>query len=214
MENVMENIIVVNFEVESEAYQAFSELKSKKLNDDYIISQAVLAKNNDGRIEALDWFNTGVMTNDDAIMGGMLGALIGVVAGPFGMLLGGSYGALVGSTVDLLDAGQESSMMEHVMKCVTENKTVLITIVQEENTALFDANFEKYQSEITRFDAAEIAVEVEEAQRVEAELAKQARKQARREKKDDLHQKIEARQAEIKGQFEDLKKDMKELREL
>ena len=214
MENVMENIVVVNFEVESEAYQALSELKAKNVTEDYIISQAVLARNDNGRVEAVDWFSTGVMVNDDALLGGMLGALIGVVGGPVGMLLMGSYGALVGTTVDLLDADQNSSMMEHVMKCVTENKTVLLAIVQEENGASFDANFEKYQAEITRFDAAEIAVEVEEAQRVELELAKQARLQAWQEKKDARHEKIMERKAALKAEFQDLKQDMKELREL
>ena len=154
------------------------------------------------------------MANDDTILGGVLGALIGVVGGPVGMLLMGSYGALVGGTVDLLDADQGNSMMEHVMGCVPEGKTVLIAMVQEEEPSAFNANFAKYQSEVTRFDAAEIAVEVEEAQIMEEELAIQARKQARQEKKEALHQKISARQAELQEEFKELKADMKELREL
>ena len=210
----MENIIVVTFEVESEAYQAFSELKANTYNDSYVISQAALAKNSGGRIEALDWFNVGGVANDDAILGGVLGALIGIVGGPIGMLLGGSYGALVGSTVDLLDADQNNSMMEHVMGCVTDGATVLIAMVQEEEPSAFNANFAKYQSEVTRFDAAEIAVEVEEAQIMEEELAIQARKQARQERKEALQEKIAERQAKLQAEFKDLKADMKELREL
>ena len=210
----MENIIVVTFEVESEAYQAFSELKANTYNNSYVISQAALAKNNGGRIEPLDWFNVGGMTNDDTILGGLLGALIGIVGGPVGMLLGGSYGVLVGSTVDLLDADQNTTMMEHVMACANDGKTVLIAMVQEEEPTAFNANFAKYQSEVTRFDAAEIAVEVEEAQIMEVELAKQARKQARQDKKDALQEKITDRKAKLQAEFQDLKADMKELREL
>lgn len=210
----MENIIVVNFEVESEAYQALSELKANAYNDNYIISQAALAKNDGGRITALDWFDVGAVTSDDAILGGTLGALIGIVGGPFGMLLGGSYGALVGGTVDLVDATQNTSMMEHVMGCVPENRAVLIAMVQEDAPAVFDANFAKYASEVTRFDAAEIAVEVEEAQRIEKELAKQARAEARKEKKEALRQKVTDRHAAIQAEFKDLKADIKELREL
>ncbi len=210
----MENIIVVNFEVESEAYQAFSELKANSFNDSYVISQAALAKNVGGRVEPLDWFNVRGVANDDAILGGVLGALLGVVGGPLGMLLMGSYGALVGGTVDLLDADQNNSLMEHVMGCVTEGKTVLIAMVQEEEPSAFNANFAKYQAEVTRFDAAEIAVEVEEAQLMEQELAIQARKQARQEKKDSLRQKIMDRHAEIQAEFQGVKADMKELREL
>ena len=210
----MENIIVVNFEVESEAYQAFSELKAKAFSDTYIISQAALAKNENGVIRPLDWFSVGAKANDDAVLGGALGALFGVVGGPVGMLLMGSYGALVGGTVDMVDADYNATMMEHVMKCVTEDKTVLIAMVQEEEGSDFDANFAKYQSEVTRFDAVEIAVEVEEAQRAEAELAIQARKQAFQEKKDSHKEKLQARRAELAAEFEDLKKDIKELREL
>ena len=210
----MENIIVVNFEVESEAYQAFSELKAKAFSDTYIISQAALAKNEGGVIRPLDWFSVGAKANDDAVLGGALGALFGVVGGPVGMLLMGSYGALVGGTVDMVDADYNATMMEHVMKCVTEDKTVLIAMVQEEEGSDFDANFAKYQSEVTRFDAVEIAVEVEEAQRAEAELAIQARKQAFQEKKDSHKEKLQARRAELAAEFEDLKKDIKELREL
>lgn len=210
----MENIIVVNFEVESEAYQAFSELKTNTYTNSYVISQAALAKNDGGRITPLDWFNVGAKTNDDAILGGALGALFGVVGGPFGMLLMGSYGALVGSTVDLVESDQNTTMMEHVMKCVTEDKAVLIAMVQEEEPTSFDGNFKKYQAEITRFDAAEIAVEVDEAQRAEAELAVQARKQVWQEKKDSRLEKLKARKAELAAEFDDLKNDIKELREL
>jgi hypothetical protein len=105
-------------------------------------------------------------------------------------------------------------MMEHVMACANDGKTVLIAMVQEEEPTAFNANFAKYQSEVTRFDAAEIAVEVEEAQIMEAELAKQARKQARQDKKDALQEKITDRKAKLQAEFQDLKADMKELREL
>lgn len=45
----MENIIIVSFDVESEAYQAMTELRKNALNENYVVSQAVLAKNNDGK---------------------------------------------------------------------------------------------------------------------------------------------------------------------
>ena len=40
----MENIIVVTFEVESEAYQAFSDLKANTYNNSYVIPQAAWPK--------------------------------------------------------------------------------------------------------------------------------------------------------------------------
>ena len=40
-----ENLILVNYKVESEAYQALSEMKHETTNANYTISQAVIIKN-------------------------------------------------------------------------------------------------------------------------------------------------------------------------
>ena len=83
----MENIIIVNFDVESEAYQALSELKKNAMCEGYVISQAVLTKNNDGKLLPLDGFDTGAETHNDTRMGGMIGALLGIAGGPLGMVI-------------------------------------------------------------------------------------------------------------------------------
>ena len=71
----MENIIIVNFDVESEAYQAFTELKPNAVTENYVVSQTALAKNTEGRVAVLDGFDTGVETKNDTQMGGLIGAL-------------------------------------------------------------------------------------------------------------------------------------------
>ena len=45
MFEMKENLILVNYKVESEAYQALSEMKRETTNANYTISQAVLMKN-------------------------------------------------------------------------------------------------------------------------------------------------------------------------
>ncbi len=201
----MENIIIVNFNVESEAYQALTELKSKAITENYVISQALLVKNTDGKIDTLDAFDTGVETRNDTRMGGLIGSLLGIAGGPLGMVIIGGYGALIGSAVDWGDAAQNASLMEHVLDCVTEDKAVLIAVVQEEAASAFDANFEKFQAEVTRFDAAEVAAEVAEAQRVQEEMAREAKKQLREAKKNDRRQAIEERRNKIKTHFSEVK---------
>jgi hypothetical protein len=44
MFEMKENLILVNYKVESEAYQALSELKRETTNANYTISQAVIVK--------------------------------------------------------------------------------------------------------------------------------------------------------------------------
>ena len=100
----MENIVVAMFQVESEAYQAFSGFKRDYANSTYTISQMVLVKKENGTLTAGDSFDSGVKTSNDTILGGLLGGFIGLLGGPIGMLLGGSMGVLLGGTVDTCDA--------------------------------------------------------------------------------------------------------------
>lgn len=205
----MENIVIINFDIESEAYQALSELKGKVFSENYVVSQALLVKNTDGKLSVLEGLDTGRETRDDTRMGGLIGALLGVAGGPLGMVIMGGYGALIGSAVDWSDAAQNASLMEHVLNCVTDDKAVIIAVVQENENSAFDSVFEKFSSEITRFDAAEVAAEVAEAERVQEEMAKNAKRELREAKRNDRRQEIEERKAKIKAHFSDVKAKFK-----
>ena len=201
----MENIIIVNFDVESEAYQAMAELKKNAVHNSYTVSEAFLAKNANGHVTGIDSFDIGAETRNDTRAGGLLGALLGIAGGPLGMVLMGGYGALGGSAIDWGDAMQNASLMEHVLSCVTEDSTVLIAVVQEEENSSFNQNFSKFRAEITRFDAAEVAAEVAEAERVQEEMARHARRELREAKKQDRRQAIEERRERIRGRFSEVK---------
>ena len=98
-----QNIVVTLFEVESEAFQALTELKQNPGDKQSFVTQAILVKKENGAVTALDRFDSGAAIGNDTVYGGMVGALVGILGGPIGVLLGGSYGALVGATVDSLD---------------------------------------------------------------------------------------------------------------
>ena len=187
----MDNIIIVNFKVESEAYQAITELKSKAATGDYVVSQALLVKKTDGKINTLDALDTGVESVNDTHIGGLIGALLGIAGGPLGMLIMGEVGALIGSAVDLGDTAQNASLMEHVLDCVTDDNAVIIAVVQENNGPAFDQNFAKFDAEVTRFDLAEVTAEIEEAEKVQKEMAREAKKRIREAKKKESQPAIE-----------------------
>ena len=90
-----ESVITVNFDVESEAYQALSEIKRHPDGSGYFVSAASLIKKENGHIVLKDGFDTGVDTADDAAYGSLIGSLVGILGGPLGVLFGGSMGALV-----------------------------------------------------------------------------------------------------------------------
>ena len=120
MNNMSENILIVNYKVESEAYQALSQLKRDTANSNYTISQAVIVKKVNGKLEAQDGFNADLSAGDDAWTGSLVGSLIGILGGPIGILLGGSVGMMIGGAVDASDAAKNASLIEKAGDCITE----------------------------------------------------------------------------------------------
>ena len=95
----MENVVLAIFKVESEAFQAMTELRQEPIRVGSVVSQAMLVSNKDGRIKIEDSFDTGVETRDDTLRGTWIGALVGIIGGPLGILLGLSTGGLIGYSI-------------------------------------------------------------------------------------------------------------------
>ena len=198
-----ESVITVNFDVESEAYQALSEIKRHPDGSGYLVSAASLIKKENGHIVLKDGFDTGIDTTDDAAYGSLI--LVGILGGPLGVLFGGSMGALVGSTVDADDAMQSSSLIEQVCTDIRDGGTALIALVQEDDDMRFERAFDPFKVEIIRHDAAEVAEEVEKAQALERKMAKEARAKLRAEKKAEWNAMVENKRQEIKQFFDRLR---------
>lgn len=205
----MENVLMVLFEVESEAYQALAELRHDAVNSSYTISQMGLVKNKEGRILPCEGFDSGVDTRDDMVKGGLIGGLLGILGGPIGMLFTGSMGALIGSVKDSSDAEKNVSMLERVSGKMEEGNVALIALVQEEDESILNRCLSKFKTETIRWDAAVIAEEVEEAQKLEKEMKRQAKERMRDQKKEEYRQNLEQKRAKIHADFEMLKERMK-----
>lgn len=205
----MENVLMVLFEVESEAYQALAELRHDAVNSSYTISQMGLVKNKQGRILPCEGFDSGVDTRDDMVKGGLIGGLLGILGGPIGMLFTGSMGALIGSVKDSSDAEKNVSMLERVSGKMGEGNVALIALVQEEDESILNRCLSKFKTETIRWDAAVIAEEVEEAQKLEKEMKRQAKERMRDQKKEEYRQNLEQKRAKIHADFEMLKERMK-----
>lgn len=202
----MENVITSIFAVESEAYQALTELKKTPVTDKYVISQAAIVKAENGKIVPQDAFDTGAETSNDTAIGGLIGALFGVVGGPLGMLLTGSLGALTGSIIDTGDAARNVSLVEKVTEQLVSGETAIVAVVQETDPTALDAKLSKFQVTTTREDAAEVAAAIKRAQELQKQLERDARKQLREEKKEEHQKNVEERREKIKGDFDNLKK--------
>ena len=199
-----ENLILANYTVESEAYQALSELKRETTNANYTISQAVIVKKENGKLNTMDGFVNGSTAGDDSLTGSLIGSLIGILGGPLGILLGGSMGMLIGSAVDAGDMAESASLLEKAGDSILDGETAIILLAQEEYETALTAKLNHFDVAITRFDAAEVAAEVEHAREVEKQMAKEAREKMREERSESFRETVARKREELKNWFSNL----------
>lgn len=205
----MQNIIAVNFKVESEGYQAITALSRTPVREHAAILEMALVKKTDGNLNVCDSFSSGVHTTDDTVRGGFIGSMIGILGGPIGVLLGGSTGMLAGNLVDAGDAKNTASLIETVAAKMIDGEVSLIILAEEEDESELDACMKEFQTEIIRFDAAVIAAEVEEAQEMQKEMERQARIKLRETKKEEHKSKIEENRKKLAADIEAFKATFK-----
>ena len=205
-ENRKENVVLANYKVESEAYQALSELKRDTANANYTISQAMIVKRENGKLNVMDGFVNDMTTGDDTWTGGLLGGLIGILGGPIGVLLGGSFGMLVGGAVDAGEMAGDISLLEKAGDSIADGETAIILLAQEEYETALTAKLNDFDVSITRLDAAEVAAEVEHAKEVERQMAKETREKLRTERTDAFKETVAKKSEELKNWFSNLGK--------
>ena len=201
-----ENLILANYKVESEAYQALSELKRETTNANYTISQAVIVKKENDKLTIMDGFVNGAMNGDDTWKGSLIGSLVGVLGGPLGVLLGGSMGMLIGGAVDANDMADSASLLEKAGDSILNGETAIILLAQEEYETALTVKLNNFEVSITRFDAAEVAAEVEHAREIEKQMAKEAREKIRAERTEEFKETVAQKSDELKNWFSHLGK--------
>lgn len=126
---------------------------------------------------------------------------IGILGGSLGMLLGGSYGALVGSTVDAGEAVFGASMLDQIADKLDDGMVALVALAAEKDEAAIDAKLSAFDTVIARFDAEAVAEEVDRAYEKQAEMARQARMELRKEKKEKAHEELKENMEILSANF-------------
>ena len=201
----MDNIIMAVFPVESEAYQAFSELKRDPSGAEYIVSQAVLVKKDGKDLKTCDSFDSGLETADDTLCGSLIGTCVGILGGPIGMLLGMSLGGLTGAVVDSGDMMENASLLENISGKLNDQAVAILALTREESSAAVDSKFTKYNAQINRYDAAAGQDEIQAADEAQRQLARQARISLRAEKSEERKAQVAQVRQKIKKEFDELK---------
>jgi uncharacterized membrane protein len=195
-----ENVIAVSFSAHANAYEALSRLKELDARGDAgVRGAAVVERAEDGSIVTKDEF--AAESVEGTVSGGLLGLLLGVIGGPFGVLVGGASGLLVGSLFDEGDTDLTESALADISKAIRVGSTGLLADVSEEDPVAIDAVMANLDGTVLRRSALDVRAEVaaaEEAQRA-------AKQQARKELRDSRHKKqkeeIDAKLADLKAKL-------------
>ena len=171
------NLVLAIFKTESEACEAFTELRANPAGAGYTAPEAALIKKNqEGALDTLEAFGSAPANNTAA--GAVIGGIIGLLGGPLGVLLGAAVGGFAGQIADAENVIDEMSLIAVVTSKIYEGEVAIAALVEEEEPA-FDAAFEKYETTIIRYDAADIAAEVAQLEELEAVVVEQAIEEAR-----------------------------------
>ena len=166
----MANVLTAIFDIESEAYQAFSELKSFKQDNDTQIAQIALVKNKDGKMTIKDSIDFDNASRDYATIGGIVGGLLGILSGPIGVIIGYGIGSLAGAASGSITDASDNSLIEEVTTKLLDGDIAVIALVHEEDETILNHVFAPYKTSIMRWDAVALAHEVELAGQVQDEL--------------------------------------------
>ena len=201
----MQNVLTAIFDIESEGYQAFKEIQDSLANEKFLVPQMALVKKQNGYLQTLDTYQSPLLEGGQMFSGGLFGSLLGIIGGPVGMLLGGTYGALIGATGEAVASSAATSMLDNICKKLIDNSVAIVAIVEEESELPLNTILTKFSAVVLRHDAAFVAEEVAEAERLQLDLQNQARARMMAEKKQDFKDKMQQKAEQLKADFEAFK---------
>jgi uncharacterized membrane protein len=179
------NVIAVTFEDDSNAYEALTTLKELDSQRQIEIrGAAVVARDETGNIVEKDDVG-GERQLTGTATGGLVGLLIGILGGPFGILIGGATGLLIGSLFDDDDADETESVLAEISKSIRVEHNALLTEVSEQSTEVIDTAMARLGGTVVRRAASEVEAEIAAAEHAQREAKRKARKEllhARHEK--------------------------------
>lgn len=180
-----ENVVVVSFSEPSKAYQALSTLKQLDAENKVMVhAAAVVERQADGRLNVPE--QIGGRGLGSTTTGGLVGALVGILGGPFGVLLGWSAGSLIGAARDVSDATQTGSVLGAAGEHLPSGSTGLIADVDENANDVLDGAMRQLGGTIWRQPAAEVEAEIQAEQDAARKADQDAKRQRREQQTDDF----------------------------
>lgn len=173
------SVIAVSFEEDRNAYKALTILKELDSQRQVGVQEGVVVvRGEDGQVVEED--RIAPMFLPSTTGGGLVGLLIGIIGGPFGMLIGAAGGLLIGSLFDLQDIDETESALGSISSAVTVGRTALLAVVAERSAAVIDAAMSELEGTVLRRSVDDVEAEIAAAEQAERKAKREARKSCSR----------------------------------
>jgi uncharacterized membrane protein len=197
---IVDSVVVVGFKENDKTYEGFSELKS--LSDQQQLtarSAAVVERDQAGKLQIKDSFDA--ETGGPTTGGGLVGMLLGAIAGPYGMLLGLTGGAMAGGSYEMRRSDEQDEVLTQLNAAINPGHTVLVAQVNEPTVAVLDKAMGELGGVVIRKSEADVLTELEAAEDATNAAQAAARKAVREKKMTEIKEKREDRIAALKAKF-------------
>jgi len=196
----METIIAVSFEEANRAYDAVTKLTELDHQGQIeLVEGRVVERDASGQLVVKD--RVGGRGDESGLAtasGGLIGLLVGVLAGPVGMLLGGSMGLMTGAVIDLDSGERDDSVLSSFTRHVGAGETAVLAHLNEQSPEVVDSAMGGMGGNVLRRPAAAVEAELAAAQEARDNAEHEARKKLREERQGQ-------KKEEIQGKLDDLK---------
>jgi hypothetical protein len=106
-----------------------------------------------------------------------VGLLVGILGGPFGVLIGGATGLLIGSPYAMDDADDPEYVLAEISSAVRPGRTVVLAEVDEQSDAVVDQAMARLGGSVLRRSGDDVEAEIAAAEQAERAAKREARKQ-------------------------------------
>jgi uncharacterized membrane protein len=199
------NVITVTFEHDANAYEALTTLKELESQSQIgIRGAAVVARDESGQVLDKDQLTEG--SHAGRATGGIVGLLIGILGGPFGVLIGGATGVLIGSLFDEDDADDTESVLAELSKSIRVGHNAVLAEVSEQSPEVIDTAMARLGGNVLRRRAGDVEAEVAAAERAQREAKRKARQELLHARHQKHMEHIREKIAELKAKLHRHKK--------
>jgi uncharacterized membrane protein len=199
----VETIIAVSFDRPNAAYEAVTKLKElDKQGQVSIYEGRIVERDATGQLIVKD----SVLGGDDdrgvaTVSGGLIGMLVGVIAGPVGMLLGGSIGLMTGAVIEMDVDDRDDSILSAFARHVQRGATVLLAHLNEQSDEIVDNAMAGMGGSVLRRSAVDVETELAVAQEARDVAEREARDKLRKKRHEQKKEEVDSKLADLRAKL-------------